>query len=231
MASVCGPRPVPGRSSRDCTVELEFSRRFLRFAPAARRGRRAVRGSLDRDRSPVAAAAIARGELEFSRRSLRFAPATRRGRRAVRTVLAQGPICCFAPFELRSAPVTKLRPLISIVDDEESIRKALTRLLRSAGMDVETFPSGVEFLESLPIRRPDCVVLDLHMPGMNGFEVQARLAEFSAPVPVVIITGHDSNETRDRALAGRPMAYLRKPVNDQTLLDAIELALTHNPGP
>ena len=111
------------------------------------------------------------------------------------------------------------------------MRIALRRLLRSAGLDVETFPSGVEFLESLLTRRPDCVLLDLHMPLMNGFEVQARLAESSAPVPVVIITGHDSTETRDRALAGRPVAYLRKPVNDQTLLDAIELALTHNAPP
>jgi FixJ family two-component response regulator len=127
--------------------------------------------------------------------------------------------------------VTKTRPLIAVVDDEESVRIALRRLLRSAGLDVETFPSGVEFLESLPTRRPDCVVLDLHMPLMNGFEVQARLAESSAPVPVVIITGHDSTETRDRALAGRPLAYLRKPVNDQTLLDAIELALSHHPSP
>ena len=125
----------------------------------------------------------------------------------------------------------KPRPLIAIVDDEESIRKALTRLLRSAGMDVDTFPSGVEFLKSLPTRRPDCVVLDLHMPRMNGFEVQAVLAESNAPVPAVIITGHDSTETRDRALAGRPVAYLRKPVNDQALLDSIELALTHNQSP
>jgi FixJ family two-component response regulator len=73
------------------------------------------------------------------------------------------------------------------------------------------------------------VVLDLHMPVVNGFEVQARLAESDSPMPVVIITGHDSDETRDRALAGQPVAYLRKPVNDQALLDAIELALSHNP--
>jgi FixJ family two-component response regulator len=123
--------------------------------------------------------------------------------------------------------VSKLRPLIAIVDDEEPIRKALTRLLRSTGLDVESFPSGSEFLESLPARRPDCVVLDLHMPVVNGFEVQARLAE--SGVPVVIITGHDSDETRAQALAGRPAAYLRKPVNDQVLLDAIELALGLHP--
>ena len=124
--------------------------------------------------------------------------------------------------------VIKTRSLIAIVDDEEPIRKALSRLLRSAGMHVETFPSGVEFLESLATRRPDCVVLDLHMPAVNGFDVQARLAEFGVTVPVVIITGHDSDETRDRALSGFPVAYLRKPVNDQALLDAIELALSRN---
>ena len=125
--------------------------------------------------------------------------------------------------------MSKTQPLIAIVDDEEPVRKALTRLLRSAGLDVETFPSGVEFLESLSTRRPDCVVLDLHMPQVDGFAVQARLAEAGNRLPVVIITGHDSDETRDRAMAARPTAYLRKPVDDQTLLDAIELAIRHAP--
>ena len=115
------------------------------------------------------------------------------------------------------------------MDDEEAIRKALMRLLRSAGLDVEAFPSGVDFLDSIPTHQPDCVVLDLHMPGMDGFEIQSRLAKLGQPVPVVIITGHDSTETQDRALAGQPIAYLRKPVDDQTLLDAIDLALTHSP--
>lgn len=125
--------------------------------------------------------------------------------------------------------MSKARPLIAIVDDEESVRKALTRLLRSSGLDVVTFSSGVELLESLAVRRPDCVVLDLHMPVMDGFAVQSRLAK--PGVPVVIMTGHDSSETRERAMAGQPVAYLRKPVNDETLLDAIELALRRNPEP
>jgi FixJ family two-component response regulator len=115
------------------------------------------------------------------------------------------------------------------VDDEEPIRKALGRLLRSAGMDVKTFPSGGEFLESLATQRPDCVVLDLHMPAVSGFDVQARLTDSGGTVPVVIVTGHDSDETRDLALSGFPVAYLRKPVDDQALLDAIELALSRNP--
>ena len=100
--------------------------------------------------------------------------------------------------------MSKTRPLVAIVDDEEPIRKALTRLLRSAGLDVESFPSGGDFLASLPNHRPDCVVLDLHMPVVSGFDVQTRLAD--SGVPVVIITGHDSDETRARALAGRPAA-------------------------
>lgn len=65
------------------------------------------------------------------------------------------------------------------------------------------------------------------MPIVNGFEVQTRLAETGVTVPVIIITGHDSDETRDLALGQMPVAYLRKPVNDQALLDAIELALSH----
>ena len=95
-------------------------------------------------------------------------------------------------------------------------------------MDVETFPSGAELLDSFSARRPDCIVLDLHMPVVNGFEVQTRMAESGMSVPVIIITGHDSDETRNRALDGMPVAYLRKPVDDQVLLDAIELALSHN---
>jgi FixJ family two-component response regulator len=121
--------------------------------------------------------------------------------------------------------VTRTKSLIAIVDDEEPVRKALRRLLRSAGMDVKSFPSGVEFLESLTTEWPDCLVLDLHMPVMNGVEVQAELAGLRVSVPVVIITGHDSDETRALALARFPVAYLRKPVNDQLLLDAIALAL------
>lgn len=115
---------------------------------------------------------------------------------------------------------------IALVDDEEPIRKALKRLLRSVGLEAVAFASGAEFLESLPTLRPHCLVLDLHMPAMSGFQLLARLAELGQQLPVLILTGHDSDETRDKALAWRPVAYLRKPVHDQTLLDAIELTLS-----
>jgi FixJ family two-component response regulator len=121
--------------------------------------------------------------------------------------------------------VANSRNLIAIVDDEEPVRKALSRLLRSFGLEVESFSSGSEFIESLATHKPDCIVLDLHMPTGNGFEVQDWLAESTLRLPVVIITGHDSAETRARAMKQKPVAFLLKPVDDQELRDVIELAL------
>jgi FixJ family two-component response regulator len=126
--------------------------------------------------------------------------------------------------------VSKLRTLIAVVDDEEPVRIALRRLLRSAGVDVETFPSGAEFLESLKAHLPDCVVLDLNMAHMNGFAVQTRLAEAGIRLPVVVLTGHDTPEARERALSGGAACYLRKPADDQKLLDAIADAIAHARG-
>jgi len=120
--------------------------------------------------------------------------------------------------------VTKTRPHIAVVDDEEPVRKALMRLMRSAGLSVETFASGPKFLKSLDTRLPDCVVLDLHMPDMNGFTVQAHLARNYDALPVIIFTGHDLPSARERAMAGGASAFLRKPAHDHALLDAISAA-------
>ena len=122
--------------------------------------------------------------------------------------------------------MTKAHPLIAVIDDEEPVRTALKRLMRSAGLTVETFQTGVEFLKSLETRLPDCVVLDLHMPHMDGFNVQTHLTRECATLPVIIVTGHDFPEARKRAMAGGASAFLRKPVHDRTLLDAISAATT-----
>lgn len=114
---------------------------------------------------------------------------------------------------------------VAVVDDEESVRKALGRLIRSAGFGVEMFGSGVDFLQSLQRRRPDCVVLDLRMPQVSGFDVQAALRRSGADVPVVIITGDDTPGNRERTLQQGACAFLRKPVDDAQLLDAIQSAL------
>jgi FixJ family two-component response regulator len=111
--------------------------------------------------------------------------------------------------------------LIAVVDDDLRVRRAVERLLRSAGMETRVFASGGEFLAALPDFKPACVVLDLHMPGQSGFSV---LADLQRHVPVVVITGHDSPEAQEQALAGGATAYLCKPVDRGTLLAAIYAA-------
>ena len=116
----------------------------------------------------------------------------------------------------------KLR--VAIVDDEDSVRRSVERLLRSAGMDVETFPSGREFLQALGDSPPDFLVLDLHMPAMNGFEVCEELQRAGVMLPVAIITGHDKPEYRARAVAAGVAAYLPKPIDDKELIGVIAAA-------
>jgi len=122
--------------------------------------------------------------------------------------------------------VTRTTSLIAIVEDDEPIRKALRRLLRSAGMDVKCFPSGVEFLESLTTEWPDCVVLDLHMPVMNGFEVQAQLADLRVTIPVVIITGHGDVPVAVRAMKAGAVDFIEKPFEERSILDSLRQAQT-----
>ena len=111
--------------------------------------------------------------------------------------------------------------LVALVDDEATVRKAIGRLLAASNMVVETFATGQEFLDSLSGRRPDCVVLDLHMPGLTGLAVQKELARAAIGLPVVIITAYDDAESRGQCLAAGAAAYLLKPLDGQTLLDAI----------
>jgi FixJ family two-component response regulator len=114
---------------------------------------------------------------------------------------------------------------IAVVDDEKTVRRALERLLRSAGMAADLFPSGKEFVAAMPLLRVDCLVLDLHMPGLNGFEVLAHLAKSGSLWPVVVITGHDSPESRTYIQQFEIAAYLLKPVDDCVLLGAISAAV------
>ena len=117
------------------------------------------------------------------------------------------------------------RPRVAVVDDDLSVRKALERLLRAAGFDAATFASVHEFFYSLEEQRPDCVVLDLHTPGMNGLEVQRCIEQAGVQVPVIVITGHDEPETRAQCLSAGATDYLCKPFNDKELLAAIQRAM------
>jgi FixJ family two-component response regulator len=103
--------------------------------------------------------------------------------------------------------------------------KALQRLLRVSGFDVDTFDSGEAFLTSLPTQTPDCVLLDLHMPGVSGFDVQSRLAEARITVPVIVITGHDAPGTFEQVMAAGAADYLCKPVTEDALLASITRCL------
>jgi FixJ family two-component response regulator len=114
---------------------------------------------------------------------------------------------------------------IAVVDDEEPIRKALKRLLRAAGLEAEGYASGQAFLDDAANRRPDCVLLDLHMPTMSGQQLLARIRKMAGRPPVVVITAHDTPETRDQCLAAGAAAYLRKPLDERLLLNAISAAL------
>jgi len=127
-----------------------------------------------------------------------------------------------------------MRPRVAVVDDDLSVRKALERLLRAAGFDAATFASAHEFFYSLEGQHPDCLVLDLHMPDMNGLEVQRRLGQTGVRIPVVVITGHDEPQTRAQCLSAGATDYLCKPLNDEALLAAIQRAMDsarHPAGP
>lgn len=113
---------------------------------------------------------------------------------------------------------------VAVVDDDASVRKALKRLLRVSDLDVEVFVSAQDFLESLPSRHPDCLVLDLHMPGTNGLDLQHHLARVGVRVPVVVITGHDEPQTRAQCELAGAAAFLCKPLDEKALLQAIQQA-------
>src|SRR5262245_16369929 len=135
------------------------------------------------------------------------------------------------PAPSKSCNVSAMRPrvLVAVVDDEESVCRALLRLLRATGLDVETFSSSVDFLDSmrerLPSRRPDCVVLDLHLPGLTGIDVQRQLKAERISLPIIMITGNEEAGVQEQVLSEGAQAFLVKPINARNLLDAIEHAV------
>jgi FixJ family two-component response regulator len=116
-------------------------------------------------------------------------------------------------------------PVITIVDDDPSVCRALHRLVRSAGYTVQTFASAHEFLDSLPGRRAACLVLDIHLDGMSGLDLQERLAADGVGVPVIFISAHDDAPTRERIKRSGAAGHLWKPVDEQALLGAIRRAI------
>jgi FixJ family two-component response regulator len=121
--------------------------------------------------------------------------------------------------------MTRHPPLIAVIDDDDAIRKALSRLLRASEFRVECFSSGQAFLASSQDSSPDCVILDLQMPEVNGLKVLRELRVDGLHVPVIIITAHDETLLRARCLAAGAFAYLDKPIDQAVLLRAIAEAI------
>ena len=116
---------------------------------------------------------------------------------------------------------------VALVDDEAPVRVALGRLLRLADFRVMAFASGEEFLDSLASCTPDCVLLDVHMPGLTGLQVQARLRDSGLALPVVFITASDDPNVARGAVDAGAVRVLRKPFSNEDLLDAVHAAMQH----
>ena len=126
-----------------------------------------------------------------------------------------------------AAPTT----VIAILDDEAKMRQALKRLLEANDFEVELFATGASFIDAALCKRPDCVLLDLHMPTMSGFQVLEGLNACGLHLPVIVVTGHDEPGNASRVIELGAADYLLKPIRETTILDAIHRACSHHTDP
>ena len=122
--------------------------------------------------------------------------------------------------------MAKKRSLTYVIDDDASVRKAFGRLLRSASLDAETFSSAEEFLSNPRQKENACIIIDIRMPSLSGVDLPERLVSEGIRIPVIAISAHDDEETREHAKKLGAVSFFRKPVDDQALLDAIWWAIS-----
>ncbi len=115
--------------------------------------------------------------------------------------------------------------LVVVVDDEESVREAISRLLRAAGLTVRAFASAEDLLTSGPLNATGCVIADIRMPGMSGLELLAELNARHCPVPTILITAHGDETLRMQAMRAGVVKFLAKPIDGETLLASVQAAL------
>jgi FixJ family two-component response regulator len=120
------------------------------------------------------------------------------------------------------------RALVSIVDDDESVRESLPDLLNELGFSARAFSSAEEFLASGSLEQTQCLILDVAMPGMTGLELQRQLKDGERKIPIIFITAHKDSEVRDGALERGAIAFLFKPFSDKALLQALNEAIESN---
>jgi RNA polymerase sigma factor (sigma-70 family) len=121
--------------------------------------------------------------------------------------------------------MTKPAPIVFVVDDDPSVRRAIKRLLESVGLEVQAFGSAREFLPNGPTEGPSCLVLDIRLPGISGLDFQRQLAEANINIPIVFISAHGDVPMTVRAMKAGAVEFLTKPFRDQDLLDAVHIAL------
>ena len=116
---------------------------------------------------------------------------------------------------------------IFIIDDDESVRRALKRLIKVSGFKAETFGSAREFIDSEHYQRVGVLVLDVRMPGMNGLDLQKYLIDSGSDMRIIFITAHEDIQARHKALEAGAIDFIKKPFEDQTLLEGIQRALSN----
>ncbi len=121
--------------------------------------------------------------------------------------------------------MSQAEPIVFVIDDDESVLRALERLVRSVGLSIETFLSADEFLNRELPDGPSCLVLDIRMPGLSGLELQDEFAKRGLEMPIIFITGHGTIPMSVRAMKAGAVDFIQKPFNDQELLDAVHKAI------
>ncbi len=119
----------------------------------------------------------------------------------------------------------KQKPMISVIDDDASVRRAVSRLIRSASLDVVAYESAEDFIADEGVSGSDCLILDLHLPGKDGLQLQSELAAAGSRCPIVFITAFDDDKARTQALEAGASDFLLKPIDSERLIDAVRTAL------
>jgi len=120
------------------------------------------------------------------------------------------------------------RAIVFVVDDDASVRESLRGLIRSIGLEVQTFTSAKEFLAARRVDGPSCLVLDIALPDLNGLELQRQMAEIGLEIPIIFVTGHGDIPTSVRAMKNGAVEFLTKPLDGKNLLDAIQVAIARD---
>jgi FixJ family two-component response regulator len=128
------------------------------------------------------------------------------------------------------SPPAELKPMVFVIDDDASMRAALSSLLASVGLRVTAFASATEFLQAKLPDCPTCLVLDVRLPGLSGLDFQAELAKANIDIPIVFMTGHGDIPMTVRAMKAGAVEFLPKPFRDQDMLDAVQVGIERDRG-